>query len=76
MKSLKNITDDSSIFEAAKIPVTIIPGRENFFKVTTMEDWNRFSDMIYPSKIPAYIRVGEGYDIHRFEISRPLFWVE
>lgn len=21
--------------------------------------------MIYPSKIPAYIRVGEGYDIHR-----------
>lgn len=29
--------------------------------------------MIYPSKIPAYIRVGEGYDIHRFEVSRPLF---
>ena len=50
IKSLENITDDSSIFEAVKIPVTIIPGRENFFKVTTTEDWNRFLSVVQTDK--------------------------
>lgn len=72
LKFPQNITDDSSLMEASKIPVTVIPGKENFFKVTTAEDWTRFQKMINQSKFPQ-IKIGEGYDIHRFDISRPLY---
>lgn len=65
------VTDDASLLEAAGIPVTIIPGSEKYFKLTTQEDWNDFIQMIKPDS--TSIRIGQGYDIHRFAESRPLY---
>jgi 2-C-methyl-D-erythritol 4-phosphate cytidylyltransferase len=35
------VTDESSIMENMGYSITIVPGVENNFKVTTIEDWNR-----------------------------------
>ncbi len=35
------ITDESSIMEDMGYAITIVPGLENNFKITTIEDWNR-----------------------------------
>ena len=70
MSSLEGITDDASVLEKAGVPVTIIPGNENFFKVTTPQDWSRFVQMTEKNEPP--FRIGEGYDIHRYDETRPL----
>lgn len=70
LTSIEGITDDASILEKAEVPVTIVPGNENFFKVTTPADWSRFVQMIEKEKMP--FRIGQGYDIHRYDESRPL----
>ncbi len=64
------ITDDSSIWEQKKIPVSLLEGSEQYFKITTSEDWKRFAMMISPA--PS-VRIGQGYDIHRFDAERPLY---
>lgn len=63
-----DFTDDASVARAAGIPVSIVPGEPGNVKVTTaadldaadrrcrMEDWLSRGD----------IRVGTGYDVHRF----------
>ncbi len=65
----KNFTDDATIKEYAGIPVTIIPGSQNNFKVTTDEDFERASSVAAFNfgQTIREIRVGIGYDIHKFE---------
>ena len=46
LSSEEGITDDASILEKAGVPVTVLPGKEQFFKVTTPGDWSRFTKMI------------------------------
>lgn len=70
MSSLAGVTDDASVLEKAGVPVTMIPGSEDFFKVTTPQDWSRFVQMIQKNEPP--FRIGEGYDIHRYDENRPL----
>lgn len=65
------VTDDASVAEYSHIPVSILPGRESYFKVTTPEDWKRFVMMI-KKREPCPLRIGQGYDIHRFAKERPL----
>jgi len=36
-----NFTDESSIMECMGYVITIVPGTENNFKITTNDDWNR-----------------------------------
>jgi 2-C-methyl-D-erythritol 4-phosphate cytidylyltransferase/2-C-methyl-D-erythritol 2,4-cyclodiphosphate synthase len=64
------LTDDASVMEKNGISVTAIPGRDTFFKVTSPEDWKRFEILAASEDIP--FRIGQGYDIHRIETSRPL----
>lgn len=63
-------TDDASVLEKLGVPVQLIPGKEKFFKVTTPEDMERLGQMLQKDRCP--FRVGQGYDIHRFDDSRPL----
>lgn len=65
------VTDDASVAEYSNIPVSILPGRESYFKVTTPEDWKRFVMMI-KKRDACPLRIGEGYDIHQFAKERPL----
>jgi 2-C-methyl-D-erythritol 4-phosphate cytidylyltransferase / 2-C-methyl-D-erythritol 2,4-cyclodiphosphate synthase len=65
-----SVTDDASILETCGVPVVCIPGRESFFKITFPEDGERLETM--DEKNFPQIRIGQGYDIHRFDASRPL----
>ena len=71
LSSAEGITDDASILERVGVPVRLIPGSEDFFKVTTPADWSRFVQMLERKELP--FRIGEGYDIHRFDEERPLY---
>lgn len=64
-------TDDASIIESLGIPVRLISGKEQFFKVTTPEDLERLGQTLRGNVCP--FRIGQGYDIHKFDINRPLY---
>ena len=64
-----NFTDDSSLNEYAGIPVAIVPGSQNNFKITTEEDYERAKMMItfLNEEYREETKVGIGYDVHAFE---------
>ncbi len=64
----KSFTDDSALNEYAGIPVAIIPGSQNNFKITTKEDLERGKNIISSlnKNIVEEIRSGIGYDVHAF----------
>lgn len=64
------VTDDASICEACGVPVKWILGKEAYFKVTVPEDKEKLEQGTLASALQ--IRVGQGYDIHRFDETRPL----
>ncbi len=55
--------DDVEIARLAGIPVTITPGDENNLKITRAEDFARAEAILGQT---MDIRVGNGYDVHRF----------
>ncbi|PCI64493.1 MAG: bifunctional 2-C-methyl-D-erythritol 4-phosphate cytidylyltransferase/2-C-methyl-D-erythritol 2,4-cyclodiphosphate synthase [Kordiimonadales bacterium] len=58
-------TDDGAVMEAAGHNVEICLGSEGNFKVTTAADFDRAETQMMLRT--ADIRVGSGYDVHRFE---------
>lgn len=70
LKSREGITDDASVFEKYGVPVKIILGKEEFFKVTSPEDGKKLEGALKKAMMP--IRIGQGYDIHRIAEDRPL----
>lgn len=63
-----NFTDDASLNEYAGIPVAIVPGSQNNFKITTEEDYERSKRMISMliKDVKEENRVGTGFDVHAF----------
>lgn len=63
-----NFTDDSALDEYAGIPVAIIPGSHNNFKITTIGDYERAKQLIslQLENVKEEMRCGIGYDVHRF----------
>lgn len=63
-----SFTDDSALNEYAGIPVAIVPGSQNNFKITTEEDYERAkrvaTRLIQTAKEEN--RCGIGYDVHAF----------
>jgi 2-C-methyl-D-erythritol 4-phosphate cytidylyltransferase/2-C-methyl-D-erythritol 2,4-cyclodiphosphate synthase len=55
-------TDDASLFEAAGLPVALVPGDPDNIKVTMADDLARAERLLAPSEF----RTGMGYDVHRF----------
>lgn len=74
-KAFKDLhfTDDAALDEYAGIPVAIVAGSQNNFKITTKEDYERAKRIADPASISAKseTRVGIGYDIHRFRKRNP-----
>lgn len=63
-----HFTDDASLNEYAGIPVAIVPGSQNNFKITTEEDFERAKSlvaMMIPN-VREENRVGSGFDVHGF----------
>jgi len=69
-KSLKhmNFTDDAALDEYCGIPVAIVPGSQNNFKITTEEDYERAKRIITMriEDVKEEVRCGIGYDVHAF----------
>lgn len=63
-----NFTDDAALNEYAGIPVAIIPGSQNNFKITTEEDFERSKRMVTTlvTNAKEEMRCGVGYDVHAF----------
>lgn len=63
-----NFTDDSALNEYAGIPVAIVPGSQNNFKITTEEDYER-AKQILPlliNSVSEEVRTGIGFDVHAY----------
>ncbi len=65
---LHDAFDDAQIFENAGLKVKIVDGERTNFKITTTEDISRARTMLGD----IGIRVGHGYDVHRFKQGRRL----
>ncbi len=63
-----NFTDDSALNEYAGIPVAIVPGSQNNFKITTAEDYERAIRMasMLIQNVKEETRCGGGFDVHVF----------
>ncbi len=68
-----HFTDDAALDEYAGIPVAIIPGSQNNFKITTEEDYERAKSLAasFIEKVKEEVRSGIGYDVHRFREKKP-----
>lgn len=60
-----NMTDDGAVMEAAGHKLVISPGDDANFKVTLASDFKKAEKGIMNAL--SDIRVGSGYDVHRFE---------
>ena len=63
-----HFTDDAALDEYSGIPVAIVPGSQNNFKVTTYEDYERAKRIIAmrSDNVACETRVGIGHDVHAF----------
>ena len=66
-----DVTDESSLLEKAGISVTIVEGSETNMKITRPEDLALAENIIRQKNMPN-IRIGHGYDAHRFADNRKL----
>ena len=69
-------TDDACLVERLGIPVRIVRGSYENIKVTTPTDLRIAESLLSPSPhppIPPSLRIGHGYDVHRFAPGRTLF---
>lgn len=59
--------DDVEIARAHGLPVALVPGCDNNFKLTYAPDFTR-AEALLQARIPQMtdIRLGNGYDVHRF----------
>jgi 2-C-methyl-D-erythritol 4-phosphate cytidylyltransferase/2-C-methyl-D-erythritol 2,4-cyclodiphosphate synthase len=66
-----DVTDESSLLEKASIPVTLVEGSETNIKITRPEDLLLAEKIIGQQSQPK-VRIGHGYDAHRFAENRQL----
>jgi 2-C-methyl-D-erythritol 4-phosphate cytidylyltransferase/2-C-methyl-D-erythritol 2,4-cyclodiphosphate synthase len=58
------MTDDAAVAEAAGLPVKLVMGADDNFKITTSDDLQR-AQRLLGAGAPEF-RTGTGYDVHRF----------
>ncbi len=69
------LTDDAAVAEAAGLPVRLVPGEEDNFKITTSADFLRAERLLATARSgaattpPLIPRVGQGFDVHRFGLG-------
>jgi 2-C-methyl-D-erythritol 4-phosphate cytidylyltransferase/2-C-methyl-D-erythritol 2,4-cyclodiphosphate synthase len=58
------LTDDAAVAEAAGLPVLLVMGSDDNFKITTADDLRRAQRLVGATQ--QEFRTGSGYDVHRF----------
>ena len=66
------VTDEAALAEAAGFPVRIVAGETTNLKITTMADLAAAHLLAGTGGERPGVRVGTGYDLHRFVDGRPL----
>lgn len=66
-----DVTDEASLLEKCNIPVQLVPGSETNIKITHPEDLI-VAEKILRDLAPQPLRIGHGYDAHRFVEGRKL----
>ncbi len=61
----ETLTDDAAVAEHSGLSVALIEGAEDNFKVTTNQDLRRAERIIH-AKQTSSVRIGAGFDVHRF----------
>jgi len=61
------MTDDAAVAEAAGLPVTLVMGADDNFKITTADDLWRAQRQV--GAAAQEFRTGTGYDVHRFAVG-------
>jgi 2-C-methyl-D-erythritol 4-phosphate cytidylyltransferase/2-C-methyl-D-erythritol 2,4-cyclodiphosphate synthase len=59
-----DLTDDAAVAEHAGLAVTLVPGSDDNFKITTAQDLERARRML--DGYLGDVRTGSGFDVHRF----------
>ncbi len=65
------VTDEASLLEKAGIPVILVEGAETNIKITRPEDL-LLAEKILQQHLQPDLRIGHGYDAHRFAEDRAL----
>ncbi|MBF0191008.1 MAG: 2-C-methyl-D-erythritol 2,4-cyclodiphosphate synthase [Magnetococcales bacterium] len=65
-------TDDASLIERCALPVLTVPGEESNLKITRPEDWFLARHHLQQRRSTLDMRIGQGFDVHRFTPDRPL----
>jgi 2-C-methyl-D-erythritol 4-phosphate cytidylyltransferase/2-C-methyl-D-erythritol 2,4-cyclodiphosphate synthase len=65
-----DVTDEASLLEKAGIPVVIVEGSETNIKITRPEDLILAEKILSEKQVT--MRIGHGYDAHRFSKDRTL----
>ncbi|MBF0179571.1 MAG: 2-C-methyl-D-erythritol 2,4-cyclodiphosphate synthase [Magnetococcales bacterium] len=65
-------TDDASLLERSGDPVLTVAGEESNIKITQPRDLARAEAWLSEGKETMNMRVGQGFDVHRFVPERPL----
>ncbi|WP_029008160.1 bifunctional 2-C-methyl-D-erythritol 4-phosphate cytidylyltransferase/2-C-methyl-D-erythritol 2,4-cyclodiphosphate synthase [Azospirillum halopraeferens] len=60
----EDLTDDAAVAEHAGLPVALVPGTEENFKVTSPDDLAR-AEAVMAARL-GDVRTGFGFDVHRF----------
>jgi 2-C-methyl-D-erythritol 4-phosphate cytidylyltransferase / 2-C-methyl-D-erythritol 2,4-cyclodiphosphate synthase len=66
-------TDDAMLFERAGLAVRLVEGEEENLKITTADDLAR-AERLLLSRL-GDVRVGQGFDVHRFAASGDGVWL-
>ncbi|MDF1720382.1 MAG: bifunctional 2-C-methyl-D-erythritol 4-phosphate cytidylyltransferase/2-C-methyl-D-erythritol 2,4-cyclodiphosphate synthase [Minwuia sp.] len=68
-----DLSDDVAVAAAAGVPVVTVPGSDDNFKITVMDDLRRAEDILTRNTGgPMETRTGSGFDVHRLVPGRPL----
>jgi 2-C-methyl-D-erythritol 4-phosphate cytidylyltransferase / 2-C-methyl-D-erythritol 2,4-cyclodiphosphate synthase len=67
-----DVTDEASLAERAGHPVHLVDGDVRNLKVTTPDDLAMAEHLLRPQTAAPALRIGNGYDLHRLVVGRPL----
>jgi 2-C-methyl-D-erythritol 4-phosphate cytidylyltransferase/2-C-methyl-D-erythritol 2,4-cyclodiphosphate synthase len=67
-----DVTDEASLVERAGHPVKLVEGDPWNLKITTPEDLDMAERLLVPRPAAPALRIGNGYDLHRLVVGRPL----
>jgi len=65
------VTDEASALEAVGVMPQVFAGKRSNLKITVPEDWQLAEALLRKTSMTTSLRIGHGYDVHRFAEPAP-----